>query len=100
MNIVCICVGVYPNQKTPNLQIKRLLESNLAFIYIHCEESISGTGLYNTSLYMACIWLKATGQEAIALNAEDSIASLIIDRWSAKQSLSFAAALLRLINIA
>ena len=36
-----------------------------------CEESVSGTGLCNTSSYSACIWLKATGQEVTHLTAED-----------------------------
>ena len=49
-----------------------------------CEESFSGTVLYNTSSYMACIWLKATGQVVTELRLEHFTGSSIRGRFPEK----------------
>ena len=60
--------------------------------FILCEESLSGTVLYNTSSYMACIWLKATGQVGTELRTEHFKGSLIRSRFPGKESPHLAAA--------
>ena len=80
-------------EETPKVEVCKIKyhrnrHTNICISIYICEESVSGTGLCNTSSYMACIWLKATGQEVIHLTAEDFIASLDIDRCPVKSELS------------
>ena len=86
----------YNIQKESNVRLVSLLRggvldststssSNSSSSSSSCEESLSGTVLYNTSSYMACIWLKATGQAVTELRLEHFTGSSIRGRFPEKR---------------